>query len=156
MDIHVDIRGFLENHICICYGFYQGDDLLKFSGWCLPVWCFRIQRARTLARSQPNLLNIMDECNGVDSSLSSNEVVVDKLPNMATLRSALSNPNLLDDNNGDSNAKVSLISSCSFHYNSCTYNAQHSVFVQPLLRNGGVRKRNALIEQWENRIQQQN
>ncbi|XP_052120192.1 uncharacterized protein LOC113204849 isoform X2 [Frankliniella occidentalis] len=58
----------------------------------------RLQRARTFARSQPNLLSLLDDVDGPDSTtLNESSPVIDKLPAMAALRSALSNPNLLDD-----------------------------------------------------------
>lgn len=59
---------------------------------------FRLQRARTFARSQPNLLSLLDDLDSPDSTTpSDSSPVIDKLPAMAALRSALSNPNLLDE-----------------------------------------------------------
>ncbi|KAK3932502.1 Mitotic interactor and substrate of PLK1 [Frankliniella fusca] len=94
----------------------------------------RLQRARTFARSQPNLLSLLDDVDGPDSTtLKESSPVIDKLPAMAALRSALSNPNLLDE---DSN-----------HNGVDSFNEK---------KNLGPRKKNSLIAEWENRIQQLN
>ncbi|KAJ1530922.1 hypothetical protein ONE63_005761 [Megalurothrips usitatus] len=95
----------------------------------------RVQRARTFARSQPNLLSLLDDVDGPDSTtLNESSPVIDKLPAMAVLRSALSNPNLLDDET---------------HHNGVdSFNEKN------LQKNIGIRKKSALIAEWENRIQQ--
>ncbi|XP_069693476.1 uncharacterized protein mdu isoform X3 [Periplaneta americana] len=87
----------------------------------------RLQRARMFARSQPNLL-----CIGDDDE-EENDASDRDMENHTPLRSALSNPNLLDSEttpNGDSDTSLD----------------------KPSLRN--IRKRSALIAQWENMIQQ--
>ncbi|PNF17158.1 hypothetical protein B7P43_G09085 [Cryptotermes secundus] len=86
----------------------------------------RLQRARMFARSQPNLLCLGDE------EEEEGHTIDRDMENHIPLRTALSNPNLLDSEttpNGDSNSVD-----------------------KPSFRT--IRKQNALIAQWENMIQQ--
>ncbi|KDR20577.1 uncharacterized protein LOC110828904 [Zootermopsis nevadensis] len=89
----------------------------------------RLQRARMFARSQPNLLCLGDGDDEEEQNLTTDRDVENHTP----LRSAVSNPNLLDSEttlNGDSESSLDKSS----------------------FRN--IRKRSALIAQWENMIQQ--
>nr|XP_018902914.1 PREDICTED: uncharacterized protein LOC109034307 isoform X2 [Bemisia tabaci] len=84
----------------------------------------RRQRAFSLARSQPNLLSLIDgEGEIVDNEKEKDIEILDRLPPMSKLRTALSNPNLLD------------------------------VDEKPVQKKIQQRKKSALITEWENRIQ---
>lgn len=91
------------------------------------IWIitFRLTRSKLLAKSQPNLLDLIDDHSGVDTS-------------SRGMRAALSVSDLLADEQPNGEAKLQ---------EKKAYNAPTAA--------KGARRKSALIAQWESRIHQQ-
>lgn len=90
---------------------------------------------KLMAKSQPNLLACMDDDEDDDnqSSFQRDANGPPSVSNGLALRAAISNPNLLDDDDGPVERDMPPVATSSVK---------------------GARRKSALIAQWENRIQQ--